>query len=313
MYKNLEDYLEDIDHYLVFRGGKEDILNEIKSHILEKAENEYGEISENTINKVISNYGSPQKIAEKYTDDYQIITPEFKRYLFRYTGILFAVHLVLIGLAYLTQGSFTFFPFMLIPQMSLFETLTFIPMAYVYDLGLVGILLYLITQKKVAVRLPWLKLGLKWPEPSPKSLAKPKISSFLLMLAGYSALIYIYVRYHTIFFYSLNLRDFKSLLTPEASKWYSLALLFLLGIGILSYFTRFFFYSEWVNLIKYGIFLSVFIIVLNDPIEDVFVDFPLFNLKTIAAIILIINIVSYACSFLKSLVIIGRKQIISQN
>ena len=38
MSKNLEDYLEQIDHYLVVKKDKSEILSEIKSHILEKAE-----------------------------------------------------------------------------------------------------------------------------------------------------------------------------------------------------------------------------------------------------------------------------------
>lgn len=78
MFKKLEIYLDEISHYLTTSKEKEEISSEIKSHILEKAEQEFGEITENTLERVIAAYGSPRQVAEKYMDDSQIIAPVFK-------------------------------------------------------------------------------------------------------------------------------------------------------------------------------------------------------------------------------------------
>jgi uncharacterized membrane protein len=99
MFKKLEAYIEEIDHYLSVRKGKKEILEEIKSHILEKAEAESGKIDDQSIEKIISEYGKPQSVAMKYIEDTQIISPVFKKHLFRYTGILFVVHCMLILIA----------------------------------------------------------------------------------------------------------------------------------------------------------------------------------------------------------------------
>jgi len=161
MNKYLTDYLEQIDHYLSVQEGKNEILDEIKSHILEKAEDETGEASESSIKDTISKYGSPQKVAEKYMDDVQIISPTFKKYLWRYTGLLFSVHCLLILSSLLFFGDMYLFPFFYIPDMGIIQALNYIPMAFVYDIGLVGMLLYFITQRKKTFSCPGQKLDLK--------------------------------------------------------------------------------------------------------------------------------------------------------
>jgi hypothetical protein len=42
MHENLEKYLREISHYLAVKQGADEILAEIRSHILEKAERESG-------------------------------------------------------------------------------------------------------------------------------------------------------------------------------------------------------------------------------------------------------------------------------
>lgn len=66
MYKNLEIYLEEISHFLSGRGEREEILSEIRSHILEKAEQESGPVTDASTEKVIAAYGKPRQVAEKY-------------------------------------------------------------------------------------------------------------------------------------------------------------------------------------------------------------------------------------------------------
>ena len=92
MDKNLKNYLEEIDHYLILKEGKKEVLEEIESHILEKTERDFGEISEENIQKTINLFGSAKEVAEMYLEGFQIISPLFNNYLFRYTWILFAIH-----------------------------------------------------------------------------------------------------------------------------------------------------------------------------------------------------------------------------
>ena len=57
MVSKLDDDLAQIDSY----------LKEIRSHILEKAEAEFVESSEEALSKVITGYGSAKAVAERYS------------------------------------------------------------------------------------------------------------------------------------------------------------------------------------------------------------------------------------------------------
>ncbi len=309
MNKYLKDYLEQIDHYLSVQDGKNEILDEIKSHILEKAEDETGEASEASIKDTISKYGSPQKVAEKYMEDVQIISPTFKKYLWRYTGFLFSVHCFLILCSLLFFGDIYLFPFFFIPDMGIIQALNYIPMAFLYDIGLVGLVLYFITQRKKDIRLPWPKIGLEVSKDPEKSTRSPKSIPLVLMILGFCAVVYAFIKFGTLYFYSLNLTAPKSLFGPESSFWYSMALIFMFAVGILSYTARFFWDPLFIDLIKYLLYLAVFTIILNNPIEDAWINFSYFDLKTPAVIFLGVFAALYTYLFLKSLVLVGKKYI----
>ena len=310
MYKKLESYLEEIDHYLALREGKEEILSEIKSHILEKTEQEFGEITEATLEKVVANYGSAQKVAEKYMDDFQIISPTFKKYLLRYTGILFAFHFGLTIISLIFGFSLLVFPFFFIPKMDTFQALFYIPMTLVFDFGLVGIFLYFVTQRKREMKLPWLKIRLHVPDESERK--QPHIIWLILMIIGFGVLIYVYVRYQSLFFMSLNFQEPASLFNPEASKLYSIALLTVLACGIISYIIQFFTKSEWINLLRNVIYLIIIGLIINNPIEEAFVDFPYFDLKTLGTVVITILAIIFAIGFIKSLIFIWNRALVGK-
>lgn len=307
MNKHLKNYLEQIDHYLVVQDGKKEILDEIKSHILEKAEDETGEASEASIKDLISKYGSPQNVAEKYMDDVQIISPTFKKYLWRYTSLLFSIHCILILCAVLFFGDMYLFPFFFIPEMGIIQALNYIPMAFIYDIGLVGLVLYFITQRRKEIRLPWPKIGLEVPKTPAKGSQSPKTVPLVLMILGFCAVVFAFIKYGTLYFYSLNLTAPKSLFGPEASFWYSMALIFIIAIGILSYTARFFWNPLLIDLIKYPLYLAVFVIVLNNPIEDSWINFPHFDLKTLAIVFIGFLAALNTYLFLKSLIHVGKE------
>lgn len=306
MHDKLEKYLEEISHYLIIQAGKEEILSEIRSHILEKAEQEHGETSESALEKVMAAYGNPRQVAEKYIEDVQIIAPFFKEYLYRYTAIVFIFHFTLTLAALLFRTSMVVFPFFYIPKMDSAQSLFYIPMILVFDIGLVGIILYFVTQSRKDIKLPWPKFKVNWEKIAAGRQSKSKMIPFLLMLSGYGLLVWAYLRYHTLFFMSLDFQAPESLLNPLASKWYSVALLALLGIGIFAYAIKFFASSEWINLLKNFLQLIVVGIVINTPIENPFVDFPYFNLQTAGNWVIAIVAVLVSIDFLKSLIVIGK-------
>jgi len=152
MFEKLDTYLDEIGHYLADSKEKQEIIAEIKSHILEKTEEEYGEITDITIERIIETYGKPQQVAEKYMDDYQIIAPTFKGHLLRYTAVLFAVHFTLTVFAFIFKTRMLILPFFYIPKMDNFQALFYFPMIFIYDLGLVGIILYFVTQSRKDIK-----------------------------------------------------------------------------------------------------------------------------------------------------------------
>jgi len=268
-FKRLEDYLEEIDHYLVVEKGGEEILSEIRSHIMEKAENEYGKLTEESIEKTIAGYGSPREVAEKYLEGYQVIAPTFKKHLFLYAGILFAVHYGFTILSFVLGIRVQMFPFFLIPRMeNIFDLIGLLPMTLVFDIGLVGIILYIVTQEKKDVKLPWPRFFRKTPKKV--EVKEPKMIYLILMFVGFCLVLYIYFRFHTLFFLSFDFKDYQPIFNQPAASIYSLIVISVFGIGIIAYIIRFFRndLTLWLALVKNGIYLLILWFIYNYPIEN---------------------------------------------
>jgi hypothetical protein len=185
-------------------------------------------------------------------------------------------------------------------------------MALLYDLGLVGVVLYVITQKKKEIRLPWVKLRFIRANGEVPERPKPKPMILLLLCLLYGFVLYVFIRFGTLFFLSANLSEPKSLFGPVASFWYSLALLLVFGVAVVAYLIRFVFNSWWIDLAKYAIYLSICFLILNVPIADAFsvMDHP--DLKTMAAVIVGFFAVLFAFEFLKTFVLIVRSSLRSK-
>jgi len=268
-FKKLEDYLEEIDHYLVVEKGGEEILSEIRSHILEKTENEYGELTEESVGKTIAGYGSPREVAEKYLEGYQLIAPTFKKHLFFYAGILFAVHYGFTILSFVLHLRVQMFPFFLIPRMeNIFDLIGLLPMTLVFDIGLVGIILYIVTQEKKEVKLPWPTFSRRTPKKV--EIKKPKMIYLFLMFFGFCLVLYIYFRFKTLFFLSFDFKDYQPLFNQPAATIYSLMVISMFGIEIIAYIIRFFNnnLTLWLKLVKNGIYLLILWFIHNYPIEN---------------------------------------------
>jgi HAAS len=75
MSNKLEAYLEEISRFLSGRVEREEILSEIRSHIMEKAAEGPREFSDAAIEKAIAAFGPARKVAEEYIGGRPIIAP----------------------------------------------------------------------------------------------------------------------------------------------------------------------------------------------------------------------------------------------
>jgi hypothetical protein len=100
----------------------------------------------------------------------------------------------------------------------------------------------------------------------------PKIRWLVLSLAGFGAALAVYLWAETLFFGMVNRQNLRSLFNPQASKWYSLALLTVIAVAIIAYAVRFFTLSAWTSVAKYAAYLVILALIINNPIEGAFTE-----------------------------------------
>lgn len=260
MYEDLEQYLQEIDRYLVVPSGAGDILSEIESHILDKTKEEYGELSEENVKNTIASYGSAREVAEKYLEETNIIVPAFRKHLFRYTWLVFAFHSGLAALLFLLKSKLTMFPpLFAVPRMETFlNFLNQLPMIWIYDFGLVALFLFFITQSKKKVSLPWPVFGNKKKKKLQKEAytpPRPHIIPLLLMTILFTGALFLFFRHGTIFFKSLNFDAVEPLLSEPASVFYSLVIIIWIGLEIVFHTLRYLSNTFTLELVKNLVFL----------------------------------------------------------
>ncbi|MCX6558274.1 MAG: hypothetical protein NTW95_12730 [Candidatus Aminicenantes bacterium] len=279
MFKNLENYLEEVSHFLSGRKEREEILAEIRSHILEKAGHEAAPVTEGAMAKIIAAYGKPRQVAEKYLDGRPVIAPAYTRHLFRYATLLFAIHLIFIALAVIFKQSFIVFPFLFIPRLGIIGAVMYLPAAFLGDFGIVALVLYFITQSGKEFRLPWPKFALDLDElkaPDTKTLAA-KIATMVgagIMLALTGLGISLYLKFHSIFFVSFNFKKFQPLLLPKPGQFISLAMLVMIAAGTIVLFIKAFSASRrlacWVDAVADTMVLILIGLALHQPYTTLF-------------------------------------------
>jgi hypothetical protein len=305
MYPNLEKYLEEISHYLVLKQGTEDVLAEIRSHILEKAGQEYGDVSEENLAKVIDGYGNPRDVAERYLEGESLIAPTLRKYLIRYTGFVFVIHMTLTLLALLLKTRIIVFPFLYIPRLSGAADLFYLPTALVYDLGLVGIFLYFVSQRK-EMTLPWFNIHFDQPARPELETSRPRVHFLVLMLTGFAVVAGLYIRFQTLFVFGVGPDGPQSLFRPAVSHWYSLAVLALIAVGIGGYALQFYFRREWVEVAQNAASLLIAGIVNIYPLESEPTRIPFLSERTLGTAFVLLVAVTSAFGLLKSLFRITR-------
>jgi len=310
MDKNLKIYLEEIDHYLILKEGKKEVLEEIESHILEKTEKNFGKISEENIQKTINLFGSAKEVAEKYLDGFQIISPSYKKYLFRYTWILFAIHYCLKIISYTFNLAFNFSPFGLsIKITGLMQLLSEALATWIYSFGIVALILYLITQSEKEINLIWpqfvvSKFKIKTLPLNAPSRLKIGIIAGLLIIS-----LIIYFKFNTLFFMTVNLHQTPEPLFATAfSQFMSLLVIGLIFFELICSIMPYFFKTYWINLINNCVYLIVAVFLLNNPFKEIFINPSLDVLKPIGSWILIGIIVIVVFDLFKALISMVRTE-----
>ncbi len=313
MFEKLDAYLEEISHFLSGRTEREEILSEIKSHILEKAEQEFGEVTPEALVKVISTYGPARRVAEKYLEGRAIIAPAYRRYLFRYTALLASLHTLLAVMAVVFKKTFVIFPVVFMPQLGVADLLMYLPAAYLADLGFVSLILFFLTQSGKEIRLPWPKLSVDIDEVKPRRGLAGDIIGFVLMAALSIAALIVFFRHGTIFFVNLDFIRAKPLLTPAAGQWFSLALIGLWLTETVRLLVRFFVRSPWVDVVRGFVSLLFVAMMVSRPVSNIFaVPLPEWlapHIRLSVTITLFIIAFFTALDFIKSLVIALRKRL----
>jgi hypothetical protein len=318
MSNKLEIYLEEISHFLSGREEREEILSEIRSHILEKAAMEHGETGDAALDKVIAAYGLPRQVAEKYLDGRPIIAPAYRRYLFRYATLLFAIHSFLTVIAVVFKEDFIFFPFLFMPRLGVIEALMYLPTAFLTDLGVVTLVLYFITQSGKDVKLPWPKLAVDLDEVKPpnKNFFLSRIGTAVggvVMLAITDFALYLFARHHTIFFVNLDFANPRPLFTPGAGRRLSMIVIAMFAASTMTLLVKLFTRSRWVDTTSNVVSLALIGLMLRQPFESLFaVDIserllPKIKFGLRFLLLFIASVVTV--DLIQNLVVLGRKKL----
>ena len=318
MSNKLETYLEEISHFLSGREEREEILSEIRSHILEKAAAEQGQTGDAALDKAITAYGRPRKVAEKYLDGRPIIAPAYKRYLFRYTTFLFAVHALLTVIAVVFKEDFIFFPFLFMPRLGVIEALMYLPTAFLTDLGVVTLVLYFITQSGKDVRLPWPKFAVDLDEVKPPKMGfwASRIATAVgavVMLAITDFALFLFSRHHTIFFVNLDFANPRPLFTPGAGRRLSMIVIAMFAASTMALLVKLFTRSRWVDAASNVVSLALIGLLLRQPFDILFaVSIPehfMPKIKFGLKFLLLFIALMITVDLIKNLVIIGRRKL----
>jgi hypothetical protein len=318
MSNKLEAYLEEISHFLSGRVERDEILSEIRSHILEKAAAEHGGTGDDAIDKAIAAYGAPRRVAERYVDDRPIIAPAYKRFLFRYTSLVFTMHAALTVLAVFLKKELVLFPLLYIPRLGVFDALMYLPAAFLADLGAVALILYVITQSGKDVKLPWPKLGVDLDEvtPKPKSFWVSRIATAagaVIMLAITDFALYLFARHRTIFFVNLDWNNPRPFFTPGAGRRLSIIVIALFAVSTMTLLIKLFTRSRWVDVASNAVSLCLVGFLLNTPFDNLFAiriaDDILPKIQYAAKFTLLFIALIISIDLIKHLVLIGRRKL----
>jgi hypothetical protein len=157
-YPELERYLDEVSAHLGRYRGKKDVLLELRTAALDRAEDlGDGKIRPETVAEVVRDLAEPAEVALAYGGDRFIIGPRMYRAFLIYTAILFVVHLVMIVVATATGTGIEIFAVSIVrvenPH-SLLNLASVAVQALLFDIGLMVVIFGGIGRARQTTRLP---------------------------------------------------------------------------------------------------------------------------------------------------------------
>jgi hypothetical protein len=130
------------------------------------------------------------------------------------------------------------------------------------------------------------------------------------MLAGFGAVLWVYLRFQTLFVFGIGPDGPQPLFSPAVSHWYSLAVLALVAVGIGGYVAQFYTRSEWIDVAASALGLMIAGIVSIYPLEEEPSRLPFLSERTFGTIFALIVAVTNAFGLLSSLFRIARRLLV---
>ncbi|MHC4861909.1 MAG: HAAS signaling domain-containing protein, partial [Planctomycetota bacterium] len=154
----LTRYLDEVSAHLGRAKGKRDVLLELESAILDRAEEiGKGDADPESIEKALDSVGDPAEVAVSFTGEKYLVGPRVYRPFLIYTGILFVIHVVMIAVASVLEADIEVLPvlvFRVPTPHTLLNLLAVALQALLVDIGLMVVIFTGIGRVQQTVRLP---------------------------------------------------------------------------------------------------------------------------------------------------------------
>ncbi len=135
----------------------------------------------------------------------------------------------------------------------------------------------------------------------------PSAAVLAMLIVFFGIFLYVLLRYHTLFFYTINGSRPESFLNPAASVFFSILFLAAFACDIIGYWIRFLFNTAWVTLAQNTIVLLILWIIWNSPIKPEYRTVPGVDLSLVGGGFVLFFIVVNVIRFLRSLVRVTRE------
>jgi hypothetical protein len=133
------------------------------------------------------------------------------------------------------------------------------------------------------------------------------------MLGVTDFLVYLFVKFHTVFFVNLDWRSARPLFTPGPGRYISLIVIAMFATSTMSLFIKIFTKSRWVDIIGNVVSLGLIGLLLTQPFDNLFAVHIAENLlPTIrygAKYLLLFTAVFIAVDLVRHIVILSRRKL----
>jgi hypothetical protein len=183
------------------------------------------------------------------------------------------------------------------------------PITWIFDFGIVALILYLITQSEKEINLIWpqfvvSRFKIKTLPLNEPSRLKIGIIAGLLIIS-----LLVYSKFNTLFFMTVNFTNPpKPLFANTFSQFMSLLVIGLIFFELICSILPYFFKTYWINLINNSVYLIVAVFLLNNPFKEIFTQPSLDVLKPIGSLILVCIIIIVVIDFFKALISMVRTE-----